>query len=118
MDCERRKDSQRMTPESGEGEGFPSCSVEIPWASQAGAGAKSRAGQPRPPGPPGATWEITRPWVQVFRVAQHSFSHPPQLVQPRHGHRKKFLLRLCPPGQSSPLAGAKDYYNFSFPIIP
>lgn len=40
---------------------FPSCSVEIPWASQAGSWCRSRAGQPRPPGPPGATWEITHP---------------------------------------------------------
>lgn len=32
--------------------------------------------------------------------------------------RKKFLLGLCPPGQSSLLAGATDDYNFSFPIIP
>ena len=47
-----------------------------------------------------------------------STASPFQLVQPRHGHRKKFLLGLCPPGQSSPLAGAKDYYNFSFPISP
>ena len=49
MHCERRKDSQRMTPESGEG--FPSCSVEIPWASQAGAGAGAGLGSPDLLGP-------------------------------------------------------------------
>lgn len=42
----------------------------------------------------------------------------PWVPQAGDGHRKKFLFCFSPSGQSSPLAGAIDYYHFSLPVIP
>lgn len=113
----RRKDSQRTIPESGEDFSFLLCQNALGIRAGDGTGAGLEIGQPTPPGSLEAAWRITHPRGWVCTVAQYGFSHPVQSAHPGHGHRKKFLLYLCPPGQSNPLGEAMDYCNFSFLII-
>lgn len=80
-----------------------------------GAGAGAEPGSLDLLGPRVLLWEITPP-MSAGLQHQHSLLLP--VSRAKAWSQEEVFLGLCPPGQSSPLAGAKDYYNFSFPIIP
>jgi len=119
--AEEQEFSERVALDSGE-DFFPTCFVEIPWAPKAedGSGTEREIDQAEPLGSLVAAWGMSV-WVwtcRPFTVARRSFSHPLQSAGLGSGPRKKVLLRLGPVGQSSLLAGATDYCDFSFPGIP